>query len=104
MSIDPVNIAALNTQSKSAPTSPAGKEQSHPQPVTPPAQTGAAGPPVITNFSAAALLTAHAVGVVGQTADQEPVKKKDDKKEEANKRQSDLDSNPEFGSRVNTRI
>lgn len=103
MIIDPLNTTALNTQPKNAPAGAGGKEQPQPQPTPAPAQTGAAGPPVEASFSAAALLTARAVSATGQTAEQNAVKKKEEKTPDGRKRHpSDREAPP--GSLLDTKV
>jgi hypothetical protein len=101
--IDPLNTAALNTQPKNSPAGAGGKEQPQPQPTPAPAATGAGGSPVAASFSAAALLTARAVTAAGQTAEQNAVRKKEEKNQNDSKRHSpDRDAPP--GSLLDTRV
>lgn len=104
MIVDPASAAAVYPQQREPVVPDPAQEQIQPQPPeAQAAQTQAAGPAVVANFSAAALLTNRAVSAPQQPADQEPVKEEG---EEQSGRETDRDADqePEHGSRLDVRI
>ncbi|MDA8164451.1 MAG: hypothetical protein M0017_05405 [Desulfobacteraceae bacterium] len=102
MIVDPTSVAVLSPP-KGPVTPEVAREQPQPEPpAAQTAQTQAATPGVVANFSAAALLTQRAVSSTLQSADQEPVKKEEEKeKPEARHRPGEK---PQRGSRLDVRV
>jgi hypothetical protein len=102
MIVDPAS-AAIYSQQKEPVIPELAREQPKPQPpAAQTAQTHAAGPAVVANFSAAALLTNRAVSAPLQPADQERVKEEGKKAGPAPRRQPE--EAPERGSRLDVKI